>query len=100
MMAPVVVDARLTITAVLCAGVVETVGAAVVGVGVPMLLALAPPHPDSKAIDKRIPIRTLDRSVRGSSKGRKVTDYSLQAGRVLHHALVVECWAAAPRLES
>ena len=99
-MAPLVADARLTITAVLCAGVVETVGAAVVGVGVPMLLALAPPHPDSKAIDKRIPISTVDRSFMASSKGRKVTDYSHPAGRVCHHALVVQRWPVLRRLQS
>jgi hypothetical protein len=56
----VVDEVRLKITAPFCAGVVETIGAAVIGVGVPMLLALAPPHPHSQALDKIMPVSAID----------------------------------------
>jgi hypothetical protein len=62
MVAPAVVDERLAITALFWAGVVVRAGAAVVGVGEPMLLALAPPQAVRKALENRIPVSTDDRA--------------------------------------
>jgi hypothetical protein len=67
MEAPEVVEARLTITAPFCAGVVEIIGAAVEFAPVPPpfparppLLSPPPPNPQIKAVENRITVNTAE----------------------------------------